>query len=56
MTSNNDLVKAEIRAGLQIGDIVESLENGTWYKERVRSFLLVMNVLLIKNLENYIIE
>ena len=38
MTSNNDLVKAEIRAGLQIGDIVESLENGTWYKERVKSF------------------
>ena len=56
MTSNNDLVKAEIRAGLQIGDIVESLENGTWYKERVRSSPVVMNILLIQNPKSCILE
>jgi len=28
--SNNDLVKPEIRLSMRIGDIVESLEDGTW--------------------------
>jgi len=33
--SNNDLVKPEIRLSMRIGDIVESLEDGTWYKAKI---------------------